>query len=765
MPRKTVGVKVDEEETVDYGPLISWHGVTLLKFGRRGPAREKVFNLTQDRRVLKWQSQYFCYKLGRWNLIDMEQVIRIQRGQKTVPFERLKKTFGLADEKSLSIIYVDSRGNERSLDVICPNREGFRYLFKALKSIVTDIQNEKRNGSLDTQYLKRMWDVADEDHSGELSREEVIKLVSVMNVNMSVQNIGEMYTKVDADGNGVLSYPEFVKFMDLLRQRPELESIWGQIISNSLIEVAFSTPLEIRVNPDDKKETITMQTFAEFWTNCQDEVMTEEDAFKMFQTISNEFVYMEDNIPITQQLWAQVMTSYDNEVFEPVKSKVYMDMTQPLSHYFINSSHNTYLEGDQLASNSSLNRYIETLLSGCRCIEIDVWDGDKNEPIVYHGHTLTSRVMFSDVCNTIRDYAFKSSPYPVIISIENHCNLAVQARMASIMKASFGKALVSRQSLGANGELPSPEQLKNKILIKGKRADTAADAEAQHAAEEEERNKRASVARAKTAAQVHPDLEAITYLGMNKVTTFDDIGNPHIPADVMCSFSETVTMQYLNEPTTADGWLKHNSRHLSRIYPKGTRVDSSNYDPAPAWAAGNQIVALNHQTSSVPMHLNRGKFRENGNCGYILKPPYMLTPDEPMSGGIRLTINVLSANQLPKPKKSTTAGVIDPFVFVSLHGAQEDNAEFKTPTILDNGFNPMWNEVLVFDITEPDIAILNFEIMDEDITSSEFIAFTSMPVSCMRPGLRTCQLFDERGLNDNDFAFASLFLRVFIEPL
>ena len=34
----------------------------------------------------------------------------------------------------------------------------------------------------------------------------------------------------------------------------------------------------------------------------------------------------------------------------------------------------------------------------------------------------------------------------------------------------------------------------------------------------------------------------------------------------------------------------------SRIYPKGTRVDSSNYNPAPAWAAGAQLVALNYQT-------------------------------------------------------------------------------------------------------------------------------------------------------------------------
>lgn len=148
---------------------------------------------------------------------------------------------------------------------------------------------------------------------------------------------------------------------------------------------------------------------------------------------------------------------------------------------------------------------------------------------------------------------------------------------------------------------------------------------------------------------VAPELAAITYNVSTSFSSFEDFAaNCKGPWEIV-SFVET-RLETLN----TNDFIEFNKKNLSRIYPKGSRTMSSNYNPEPFWAAGCQLVALNLQTRGKVVWANEGKFRDNGGCGYLLKPHWMLFDHLPPSDNpypIELTIEIISARQLPKPKK------------------------------------------------------------------------------------------------------------------
>lgn len=62
----------------------------------------------------------------------------------------------------------------------------------------------------------------------------------------------------------------------------------------------------------------------------------------------------------------------------------------------------------------------------------------------------------------------------------------------------------------------------------------------------------------------------------------------------MSSFDEKQATTLLKEKPLE--FVNYNKHQLSRVYPAGTRFDSSNFMPQVFWNAGCQLVALNYQT-------------------------------------------------------------------------------------------------------------------------------------------------------------------------
>lgn len=788
-PREAVKDGVE----IDFTPFEE--GIKMLKFGRGGSPHEKMFTLWQNR-YIQWYAKKNCLKFGRLCEVDLERVVRVQLGQATVPFSRMEKTFGVpnAIERSLSLIYINIYGKETSLDIICGNKFILKYIYRSIQKCVASIEYNKIHTSVEKRFLKDKWETADSDRSGSLSRSEVNKIVQSMNIDRSVQVINKIFTSVDIDGNESLTFAEFLKFMERLQRRRDLEVLWNQVVTG-VVHEKKGTTLNIPAVPDEDEipavthESIDAEQFRKFWMQIQGENITIEDARIMIANANGMEEDYKLKLPDAVQAcnrigyyeWRNLLTSGANDVYAPDMTTHYQDMTRPLSDYFIASSHNTYLEGDQLSSRSSVNRYIDDLTSGCRCVELDCWDGSEGEPIIYHGHTLTGKIKFEDVIKALKVNAFTTSPYPVILSIENHCGKVQQKKMAAICKSVLGNLL--QMPLPVAGDvLPSPKDLMNKILLKGKRiksqqglhheedeeedADDLDPADAADAAADPKKSKKKAKGEEKESDTVQ-ELSDITFLATGKVKEYTPACSNSIPVDYMSSVSEPKTFKNLKKTDVVEGWVNHNRKHLTRIYPKGTRIDSSNYNPAPAWAAGNQMVALNYQTNDLHKHINIGKYRQNGRCGYVLKPPYMLSVQSSLSPPrptrpIRFTLHIISGAHLPKPGGRKTGEIIDPYVHIRVDGLEEDIQEKNTKIIDNNGFNPVWDEIFQFTIKNPDVAHLSLIVNDDN---DGFIAFSSIPFAAMRPGLRNVGLLDSTGMSIGDFQYASIFCRFQIEAV
>lgn len=237
----------------------------------------------------------------------------------------------------------------------------------------------------------------------------------------------------------------------------------------------------------------------------------------------------------------------------------------------------------------------------------------------------------------------------------------------------------------------------------------------------------------------------------------------------MHSFSESRVRSFCGRSNTYK-WILYNQTHMSRTFPSGKRIESSNYSPILAWSTGCQMVALNIQTPDEPLLINDGRFRENGGSGYVLKPSILMVKEETEPRTTKVEVKILSGSCLPKPFGLSTGECIDPYVKISLfdcHEGREIDSSFITNHVFNNGFAPIWNfeDSFHFNVMNSSVAVMQFTVWNKNSLpkDDEFIASASVPISCMRQGIRSVQLFDENMTRSGAFDFASLLVLVRFE--
>ncbi|KAI4875134.1 hypothetical protein NFI96_000861 [Prochilodus magdalenae] len=477
------------------------------------------------------------------------------------------------------------------------------------------------------------------------------------------------------------------------------------------------------------------------------------------------------------------------------------DMNQPIPHYYIKSSHNTYLTAGQFSGVSSPEMYRQCLLAGCRCLELDCWKGKppEEEPIITHGFTMTTEILFKDVIEAIAESAFKTSKYPVILSFENHVDsVKQQEKMANYCKTIFGDALLTepldKYPLKPGQQIPSPAELMGKILIKNKKnnapeakavqadvkkatsqdqqqgpsnssdpnqpAQANPESQGEAAEEHEEQNeeqdeqdeekmKNSDEGTAGQEVTAYEEMSAlVNYIQPNKFISFENAKKKN-RSYVISSFVETKGeslisksgVEFVEYPFTTSFTNRYNKRQMSRIYPKGTRMDSSNYNPQAFWNVGCQMVALNYQTMDFPMQLNMALFEFNGRTGYLLKHDLLRRSDKKFDPFTDRFDTIVYSGQFLSDKSVKTG------VEVEIFGLPGDpKRKFRTKwSPVPNAINPVWNEEpFVFEkILCPDMASLRIAAYEE---GGKFIGHRIIPIDAIQSGFQHICLRSESNM-------------------
>lgn len=654
-------------------------GSSLIKATKK-KRQEKIFSLDREGSKVTWQGAVSS------KMFYVDDIRSIRSGLDAV--SSWKDTVGgeVDAQCCFTVNYAPSQSSKetKTLHLLAPARASrvlwvktLEALAKHREELMTEIMGSERDFVLRTHWDNEVGKRHDQDctdtHAG-LDLESITKLCRKLQIYCHKTVLESAFHVADIRKVGLLDFEQFRSFVDQIQFRKDIQPIFNRLKVqgiNGINKGNFFTFLEIEQGVD-----ILDSEIRKYW----------EVRFRNLALASNcatTEVGQDQYIDLARFTLFLLRDCHAYGAAPRPKPK----LVRPLNEYFISSSHNTYLVGRQIRGVSSVEQYVAALRKGCRSVEIDCWDGENDEPKVTHGYTGTSSISFFDVIHAINKCAFDASSYPLILSLEVHCNAVQQLRMIQIMKEGITQDRLLLLPLAEHmDDLPSPEDLRYKILVKVKASDPHPNLSSQ--------SNSTTISRAPSTHSTNrwPSTSVQSFSGQSTVSsgftpftspgeistdrsyspTSEDgdqsedsssspasserpAGRPktskitpelaalgvylqgysyRMPTDL--NFRKFNHIYSINENTAVDVakhseykvvFEQHNMTNMCRVYPKAARVRSSNFDPSTFWRRGVQMVALNWQTYDIHMQMYQAMFAADTDAtGYVLKPEYLRKP-------------------------------------------------------------------------------------------------------------------------------------------
>ncbi|PNH30530.1 hypothetical protein BJF96_g6192 [Verticillium dahliae] len=661
------------------GPVIPFQllkGTWIRKVSKKNRGKRFILLLEPDAAKISWD------RARPHKALYIDDIKEIRVGS---DIRQYRLDFGVPESEEprwFSILYaVPDKSKSKMMHLIADDASVFYNWVTTLEAISKHRQDLMSSlMAFNDRAIRDYWrtemakQFADKPHSPDdedLNFQGVQDVCRKLHIHASPSQLRAKFHAADTTKTGRLNYFEFQTFVGYMKRRDDIRQVY--------LQTARAPEAGLSLNE-----------FYDFLRNVQGEDVDADLAGweALYLKFTRKFKPKDapsDIFGMSDAAFAAYLTSTYNVPLAKEPKEYTLD--RPMNEYLISSSHNTYLLGRQVAGFSSVEGYIAALARGCRCVEVDCWDGADGQPTVNHGRTLTSSIGFQETMTTINKYAFVKTRYPLWISLEVHCNPQQQAIMARIIKETFGARLVTEPLDPASDKLPSPEELKERVLIKvkkpmskeeptklpepGRRRGNSLTSPyakpvqldnnvipSQSLPQSPLLSPSNSSRRLVSKSRVNTITEGEVQDTMSSSTSDNDSAGERAPSKrnspnktvkvlgdlgVYCagvkfggfdtadakeynhifSFMESSFEKHSRPKEAKQAMDRHNMRYLMRVYPDRYRYQSTNFDPLVYWRRGVQMAAMNWQTFDLGMQLNQAMFDSGTD-----RSGYVLKPSE-----------------------------------------------------------------------------------------------------------------------------------------
>ncbi|KAK6627331.1 hypothetical protein RUM44_009808 [Polyplax serrata] len=432
-------------------------GTLITRFFTRKKPERKTLMIRRETRQIVWCRSSSAKEFE--GAVDMREIKEIRQGKNSKDFERWPEENKKTETGKCFIVYYGQEFRLKSLSVAALSEKECELWLKGLRHLVPDTIKSPYPLQVERWLRKEFYSM--ESNRETVTLKDIKGFLPRINYKISTCKLREAFQEVNTRKQNEIGFDDF-------------SHLHCKLIFD---ENAFKESFDVYAAYSKNGKMVTLQEFQQFLEEVQRDPLgdNEQNVSQFMRDFLQDTVRNCEEPYFTTMEFMDFLFSKQNDLWDSANDQVTQDMKRPLSHYWIASSHNTYLTGDQFSSESSIEAYARALRMGCRCIELDCWDGPDGMPLIFHGHTLTTKIKFYDAIKTIKEHAFVTSEYPVILSIEDNCTLLQQRKMAQVMQEVFGDMLLVQPVEKNEKQLPSPWQLRRKILLKHKKLPDGVD--------------------------------------------------------------------------------------------------------------------------------------------------------------------------------------------------------------------------------------------------------------------------------------------------